>query len=309
MHNRGAAPLSRYAWSVLAANVAVVLWGAVVRATGSGAGCGRHWPRCNGEILPDLASHKTLIEFSHRASSGIAFMLVVALLLWTFRAFPARHIARRGAVAAMVFMVMEALAGAGLVWWELVADDRSAARAISLAVHLVITFFLLGSIALTAWWVSGRRAVSLRGGAPFAVAGALVLLIGITGSMTALGDTLFPKSQIGLDLAPTAHFLERLRVVHPLMAVFGGAIAVLTVRLATRRADRTTRTLAAALTGVYVLQLAAGVLNMILLVPLWMQLVHLGLADALWVTLVLTAASALAVPVLEPEPPGVAAVS
>ncbi len=43
---------SRYAWGVLLWNVLVALWGAYVRATGSGAGCGSHWPTCNGEILP-----------------------------------------------------------------------------------------------------------------------------------------------------------------------------------------------------------------------------------------------------------------
>jgi len=298
MQNRGAVPLARYGWSVLAANVAVVLWGAVVRATGSGAGCGRHWPRCNGEILPDLASHKTLIEFSHRASSGIAFLLVVVLLAWTFRVFPARHVARRGAVAAMAFMVMEALAGAGLVWWELVADDRSAARAASLAIHLVITFFLLASIALTAWWVSGAPAPRApgRSAMPFAGAAGLVLLIGVTGSMTALGDTLFPKTAVGLELGPTGHFLERLRVVRPVVAVVGGALAVILVRMATRGATARTRSLGTAVAAVYALQLAAGVLNLLLLVPLWMQVIHLALADTLWVTLVLAAASALAEP-------------
>jgi heme A synthase len=293
-----ASRLTRYAWGVLMMNLAVVLWGAVVRATGSGAGCGRHWPRCNGQMLPELASAKTLVEYSHRASSGIAFLLVAALLVAVLRTFPAGHPARRGAVAAMVFMVMEALAGAGLVWFELVADDKSAARAMSLAIHLVITFFLLGSIALTAWWCSGRPAATLRDqgrrGA-VAIAGAAgVLVIGITGAMTALGDTLFPRTSIGLDLGPTAHFLERLRVVHPITAVCVGARVVLAARGLSRGRGAETGRLALGVGLVYASQLAAGMLNLILHVPLWMQLIHLALADVLWVTFVLTAASALA---------------
>ena len=70
--------LARSAWAVLAYNVVVILWGAIVRATGSGAGCGSHWPLCNGVVLPNAEKASTLIEFAHRATSGIALLLVVA---------------------------------------------------------------------------------------------------------------------------------------------------------------------------------------------------------------------------------------
>src|SRR5689334_1905422 len=68
----GQASLSRFAWFVVAYNVAVVVWGAYVRATGSGAGCGSHWPLCNGEFLPSAPQTKTAIEFTHRVTSGLS---------------------------------------------------------------------------------------------------------------------------------------------------------------------------------------------------------------------------------------------
>ena len=77
---------ARYGWGVLAFNLLVILWGAYVRASGSGAGCGAHWPLCNGEVIPRAPSVATLIEYSHRLTSGLALLGVLALLAWTWRA-------------------------------------------------------------------------------------------------------------------------------------------------------------------------------------------------------------------------------
>src|ERR1022692_3576281 len=92
-----------YAWSVLAYNIAVVLWGAFVRATGAGAGCGKHWPLCNGEMLPRSPSLNTIVEFTHRVTSGIDLLLVALLVFWAFRAFPPRHAVRLGALLSAAF--------------------------------------------------------------------------------------------------------------------------------------------------------------------------------------------------------------
>ncbi|HLM66036.1 MAG TPA: COX15/CtaA family protein, partial [Longimicrobium sp.] len=159
----GQARFARFAWVVLAYNVAVVLWGAVVRATGSGAGCGAHWPRCNGVVIPRDPSVETLIEFSHRATSGLAFLAVAAMLWMAVRRFPAGHAARAGAVASMVLMVIEAGVGASLVLLRLVAGNTSLARAGWMAAHLTTTFLLLAAIALTAWWAGGRPRMRVRG--------------------------------------------------------------------------------------------------------------------------------------------------
>ncbi|HET6229478.1 MAG TPA: COX15/CtaA family protein [Longimicrobiaceae bacterium] len=295
--------LARYAWGVLAYNVAVVLWGAYVRATGAGAGCGRHWPRCNGRVVPLLRETKELVEFTHRVSSGFALLLVVGLLAWTLRAAPRGHLARRAAVVSMVLMVMEALLGAGLVLLRLVAGDKSSLRAFSMAAHLTNTFLLLAAITLTAWFLSTGARVRTRGrGAvlwPLGIALAATLFVAVSGAVTALGDTLFPATSLtaGLraDMSATAHFLVRLRVVHPALAIATSLYVVFAGWLVRRtRPSALTARLSKALAGLFVAQLLVGAVNVILLAPLAMQIVHLLMADVVWIVLVVTTAAALA---------------
>jgi heme A synthase len=289
---------ARYAWIVLAYNVAVVLWGAFVRASGAGAGCGRHWPRCNGVVIPRDPSTETLIEFTHRATSGIALLAVVAMLWMAFRRFPRRHPVRTGAVWSMVLMLTEAGVGAGLVLLEYVAGNTSPWRAAWMAVHLTNTFLLLAAIALTAWWASGGRPVRVRGqglAGFLAIAPiVLVLLVGVTGAVTALGDTLFPKTSVGLDSG--VHFLQRLRIVHPLLAVATAVFSIFAAsRLRLLRPGRRTARLATAASMLLGIQLLVGMLNVALLAPTHMQIIHLLVADGVWLALVLLAASALGV--------------
>ncbi len=102
-----------YAWFVLAFAIAAVLWGAGVRATGSGAGCGDQWPLCNGGWLPRAPALHTIIEFTHRITSGPTLgLFVIILVVFAFRLFPRRHIVRRLAVLVAMFTVTEALIGA-----------------------------------------------------------------------------------------------------------------------------------------------------------------------------------------------------
>ena len=105
---------AKYAWGTLAYNVAVVVWGAYVRATGSGAGCGKHWPTCQGAVIPRAPQIETLVEFSHRLTSGLAFLAVLGLFVWAWRAYPKKHIVRTGAALSMGFILLESLVGAGL---------------------------------------------------------------------------------------------------------------------------------------------------------------------------------------------------
>jgi heme a synthase len=294
---------ARYTRGVLAFNVAVVLWGAYVRASGSGAGCGRHWPACNGRVVPLLQSTKEMVEFAHRVSSGMALLLVVGMLVWALRRLPKGHPARGGAIASMVLMVMEALLGAGLVLLRLVENDASKLRAISMAAHLTNTLFLLGAITLTCWWAAGGARIRLRGNGRIvgivAPALAATIIVAVSGAVTALGDTLFPAGSLaaGLrqDLSPTAHFLIRLRILHPVFAIATGVLVVFTGYAVRRaRTGETTALLSRILVALFFAQLAAGAINVVLLAPTAMQLVHLLLADAVWIALVLTAASALA---------------
>jgi cytochrome c oxidase assembly protein subunit 15 len=294
--------ITRYAWSVLAVNLLVVCWGALVRATGSGAGCGKHWPTCNGELVPRAPATATLIEFGHRAVSGLAFLLVVLLVLWALRAFPRPSPARAVAWASLALIVAEALVGAGLVLYGWVAKDASAARGWVMAAHLKTTFLLLGALALTAAWSArpGGLALAGRGGLATVLGAALVaaLLAGVTGAVAALGDTLYPATSFAAGLAEelsgNARLLLRLRVLHPFAAVTAAALSLVAARAALRaHRSEDVRRAAAAIAGLVAIEIAAGTANVLLLAPVWLQLVHLLLADLLWIALVLLAAFSL----------------
>ncbi len=300
--------LRRFAVTTVAYNLAVIVWGAFVRATGSGAGCGDHWPMCNGEALPRPRSLEMLIEFTHRITSGVSLLAVLALLLMAFRWTTPGHPLRRGAVLSGLLIVSEALLGAGLVLFRLVAGNTSMTRAWFGAAHLVNTFALVAALTLSAWWSFGHRRLALkeRPGltATFAVALAATLAVAVTGSIAALGDTLFPARSFAegyaQDFSPGAHLLLRLRIWHPVVAL-GATAAVLTSAVSgwavTKRPS--TRLLGLAVLGAVLTQLGLGVANVFLLAPVWLQLLHLLVADLLWVALVLLGASALE---REPDP-------
>ncbi len=290
-----------YAWFVLGLNMAVILWGAVVRATGSGAGCGEHWPLCNGQVVPPAPQLKTLIEYGHRLTSGVALICVVGLVIWAFRAYPRKHPVRKGAVLSLVFELTEALIGAGLVLLGHVAANASVQRGYSLGLHLSNTLLLLAALALTAWLsrpgrVAFQRAVTGQLGnfrPVLAVAAAGIVLIGITGAIAALGDTLFGASSLAAgmrqDFSPSSHIFLRLRILHPIVAAALGfyLLGLASYVLAKIDVAAVTKRLGVALIGLIMLQLCLGLANLVLMAPVPIQLMHLLLADLLWITFVL----------------------
>ena len=289
--------IQKLAWFALAMNVAVILGGALVRATGSGAGCGRSWPTCEGQIIPAQLSGAQAIEFSHRAFSGLA-LVVVAVLFVVVRGAPSTDARSRqvktAAGWAMVSIVGEALIGAGIVLFEWVNDDSSIARTIAVPLHLINTFILIGALAVLVWltvWGGSIRADERSGTRGVAWGFGLMVLVAATGAVTALADTLFPKETIGLgDIGPTEAFLTNLRVFHPAIAA---AVSIVLVRIVLgrgRSASVRASAFARGVVGIVLLQLGVGVLNVALAVPVWLQLVHLGLADALWIVFVWYAA-------------------
>ena len=297
---------AKFAWIVLIWNVITALWGAFVRATGSGAGCGSHWPLCNGQVVPQAEQVATLVEFSHRIMSGLAMIGVLVLLIWAFRAYPKGHPVRFGVVASAVFIILEALVGAALVLFGWVVDDASKERALVVSIHLTNTFLLLASLAVVAWWASNKRPIALQAHRwlvwGLRVGLLAVLLIGVSGAITALGDTLFPVSSVaeGLqqDFDKTASFLVRLRLWHPVLSILTGVYLLFLARLInSEHADPTVTRLSRLLAIFVVVQLAAGFVNVMLLAPVWMQVIHLLLADLVWLSLVLLSASVAAVPV------------
>jgi heme A synthase len=282
---------SQVAWGVLAYNMLVVLWGAFVRATGSGAGCGNRWPLCNGAIVPRAPRIETIIEFTHRATSGLALVGVAALCLWAFRLFPRGHRARTCAALSAVFLFAEALLGAGLVLFQYVAHNASAGRAAYLSAHLVNTQILLAMLTLTAWFGSGPVSRPWRG-APKLVLAALpvAIAVAVSGVIAALGDTLFPAASVAAgmrqEFSQTAGALLRLRVVHPVLAVVGGASLLAAAVTAMRSGRMQAVRMGEIAAALVFLQLAAGAVNIALLAPVWMQILHLLLADLLWIALV-----------------------
>jgi heme A synthase len=294
---------AKFSWTVLGWNMLVILWGAIVRATGSGAGCGNHWPGCNGEVLPTPQRIQTVIEFTHRMMSGGALILVLVLLLWGLRSYPKGSHQRIGFIGAAVFILVEALLGAGLVLFKLVEANSSAFRAGAIALHLLNTFILLAFLTLNAWWASGGKPLVFknRGSLPllFALGLGGVALIGMSGAITALGDTLFPSTSLAQTLAeqsdPGAHFLIRLRIYHPIIAILVGVYSLYLVRyIYTQFNHPTSRRLSLLLGTLILIQWTAGITNVLLLAPVWMQVVHLFLADTVWISYILLAAQTFA---------------
>jgi len=285
-----------FAWSVLAYNLVVILWGALVRATGSGAGCGSHWPLCNGEVVPRAESLETIIEFSHRLTSGLALIFVLVLYFWARKKYNTSDLPRKWAFISLILILVEALIGASLVLLELVADNVSVARAGVLGFHLVNTFFLIAALSFTAWYAHDDHHELLKKESTYKTSLSAILLllivVGATGAITALGDTVFPSESlaegIAADFDPNSSFLVRLRVIHPVLAILA-SIFVFFVgwKILQSSAYPKERLLAKLALTLVATQVVFGFVNLLLLVPVWSQLVHLLLADFSWISIAL----------------------
>ncbi len=287
----------RYAWAVVVYNVAVILWGAAVRATGSGAGCGDRWPLCNGSIVQHHPTAATLIEFAHRSMSGVALLAIAGLLYWTFRATPRRHLARVAAVVSLVLTLNEALLGALLVLLGKVAHDQSASRGVYLALHLTNTLLMLAALTLTAHFLSRklgymRGSVELRSPGLTLTGLAAVILTGVCGSLAALADTLYPSASLRdailQDFAPASPGLVHIRWMHPALSLLAGAFILwMLFRSFSKAAARGFSFL---ILGLLLFQYALGVADIALLAPVWLQMLHLFGADLLWIALIVLSA-------------------
>ena len=285
---------ARFAWALLAYNIPVILWGAYVRVSFSGDGCGAHWPLCNGQVLPQHMAAPMAIEFAHRMMTSLDVFGSVVLCAWSFLSFQRRHAVRFYAVLSLVFLFIEALLGAGLVLLRYVAHNQSAGRAVYLSAHLTNTMLLLGALAITARLAGSGREYAGFDHLSFRYANALLVtvFVSITGAVTALGDTLFPASSLtaGLqqDWASASSLLLRLRVVHPAIAILGAAYLVwVAVTFLRQSEDPGVRNAGSRVLTVTLLQLAIGALNVTLLAPIWIQMFHLLMADVLWIAVVL----------------------
>jgi heme a synthase len=294
------ASLRRFAWGVLGYFVATILWGTIVRATGSGAGCGDHWPLCNGTVMQQSPTIQTVIEFTHRVTAGLDLFFVVGLLVWTWRSTVSDHLARWAAGASVFFTLTEALLGALLVKLGLTAQSQSPLRAPMLALHLSNTLLLVAALAMTAHFLARRTGFRWRDICISAPVGTTigmisVMVVGVTGSMAALGDTLFPAATLGdslqQDFSAESSWLLRWRWTHPTVAILASIFLIwLLIRAARRGGPWDNRRLSALVVGLLAAQYVLGALDVWLLAPVWMQVIHLLGADALWTALVVLTA-------------------
>lgn len=301
---------SRAAWLFVLYLIGVILFGAWVRITHSGAGCGSHWPTCHGEIIPLSFSAEKAIEYTHRLTSGLCGIFGLILLAWARIRYGAGRVFR-GMAITLFFIILEGAIGAGLVLKELVASDSSRARALVISLHLVNTLMLTGIASLTAWWSAGKPMITpsqvpARKWGPVLVGMFLLILTCISGAITALGDTLFPVdptagtglfTQVSAELDATNHFLVRLRVMHPVVAVLTAAYTLWLASFVASRVQllgQPARLWALMLGAATALQVLMGLLNIMLAAPGWLQLSHLFMAQAVWIAITLMGASILA---------------
>ena len=295
---------AKYAWFVLAYNVVVILWGVFLRASKSGDGCGQHWLTCHGEIIPSAPELKTVIEFSHRITSGIAFIVVFALVIWAFRKFEKYNPIRKTALISFIFIITEALVGAGLVLTGNTAETLTAARPFWMIGHLTNTFILLAFLTLTGWFASGGKYLNFKSQPKVLLLLGIgvfgIFLIGMSGSVAALSSMLFPSvtlsEGIAKDFSETSHILLRLRVSHPILSITVGVfLAFLAGWIKSKARENTSvKRWANVLTILILIQFAFGAITLLTLAPIVMQLVHLLLADAVWIAFVLMSAAILA---------------
>jgi len=291
--------LKRFAWFVVGYNVLVIIWGALVRATKSGAGCGNHWPLCNGQVVPLSPRVDTIIEFTHRMMTGGSIFVVLGLFVWIFRATAKGWAARTAIVASTVLLMNEAVLGALLVKLGYVTGNQSTGRVVVLSIHLGNTLLLLAALTLSAVLTgTGQLTRELKtwGKKSFATIMGLVLtiVVGVSGSLAALGDTLFPASSLrtamAQDLSSSSPLLLRLRGVHPLSVAVASVIVILMVAQGRRIGARQAGNFVLALLGA---QIVLGLLDVVLLAPIWMQIMHLLGADLYWIALVVLSAKLL----------------
>lgn len=293
----------KYAWFVLAYNVLVILWGVFLRASKSGDGCGQHWLTCHGEVVPSAPELKTVIEFSHRLMSAADGIIVIILVIWAFRTFSKGHILRKLALASLALVIVEGLIGAGLVLTGNTAGSYSESRPFWAMGHLISTFILLTAMTLTAWFASGGKPFSFKNSRKVLLLLGIgvfgILLVGMSGSLAALSNMLFPSQSlsegIAKDFSASSHYLLRLRLSHPIVSILTSVYLIFLAGWLRKKSENNPSVVrwSNILSVLILVQIAFGAATLLMLAPIVMQLGHLLLADLIWISFVLLTANFL----------------
>lgn len=300
---------AKYAWFVLAYNIVVILWGVFLRASKSGDGCGQHWLTCHGEVIPSAPELKTVIEFSHRITSALDGLIVIGLLVWAVMRWKRGKTETNSrvlkmAVASFAFVIVEGLLGAGLVLTGNTAENLTAARPFWMAAHLITTLILLTFLTLTAWFASGGKPFDFRTEPKIKLLLLLgvfgFLLVGMSGSVAALSNMIFPSETltegIAKDFSATSNVLLRLRISHPILSILASVYLIFLAGWLRKKSENNATVVrwSNVLSLLILMQIAFGAATLLTLAPIVMQLGHLFLADAIWISFVLLTASFLA---------------
>ena len=281
---------SKYSLYLLLLNLFVIAWGVFVRASDSGDGCGSHWPLCDGSKEPLNGWVSRLIEGFHRLSTSLDGILIIVLLIWAYRAYEKGSQVRKAAGVAFLFTLIEGFIGAVLVKDKLVTTNASVFRAEVMSFHVISTFFLVSSITLCAYLgtgktlrIKGQGAVGWMTGLGFL----LVAIMGVSGAISALGHTLDPvKNVLKAAANPHTFWMVRFQPYHPLLALAVGMMLLLIVGVVSNlRPSPRVKLTGALFLWIYGFELVLGFVNITLLAPIWMQMLHLATAEAVIISL------------------------
>ncbi len=299
---------AKYAWFVLAYNLVVILWGVFLRASKSGDGCGQHWLTCHGEVIPSAPELKTIIEFSHRITSALDGFIVIGLLVWAILRWRSgktgqNNVILKMAIGSFLFVLVEGLLGAGLVLTGNTAENLTAARPFWMAAHLITTLILLTFLTLTAWFASGGKHFNFNTELKiklFLLIGVFgFLFVGMSGSVAALSSMIFPSETltegIAKDFSSTSNILLRLRVSHPILSILTSVYLIFLAGWLRKKSENNPSVVrwSNIISVLILLQVAFGAMTLLTLAPIVMQLGHLLLADAIWISFVLLTANFL----------------
>jgi cytochrome c oxidase assembly protein subunit 15 len=281
----------------------VILWGAWVRISHSGDGCGDSWPLCNDQLIPQTNSAKTWTEFSHRFMSGLYGIWVLGIWLWVkFKVDPQSSLQKTKNLL-LFFTFTEAALGAKLVLSGLVGLEDSIHRSFFMSLHMINSLALMAATYLCSlickieiqdkelYKTHLSHFLSQTHRKKFILAGVFLVFVFASGAIASLSTTIFPSSSLWegllMDFKANSHYLVKLRGSHPLTGLIAGltsvalAYSLLMSGLHDQLRQQTSRFFVFS-----ILQTALGILALLMLSPLPLKILHLTVGHLYFLSIV-----------------------